>query len=532
MKKNSLPRRAASLKDLDDLIGRAARGEQGAIRQFRDVGSAAVPALVKRWHGPIPEGVHGRDFMEKITAAISLASEADAGPLIEYIRNEEKQVDPFLWLATSALGGSRDPRARDTMLTLLEFPAPLIRMAAAEAVIAWKDRRGIAPLLALLRRLRPRELTVYSILSGLHRTPELQVPEMIPVVERFISLPSTLPGSRSVAVSLMAMLQEGSRSPDEVERIDWSGQTITPRLLARGNGARGVRTLILDETKGLNPHALETIAGWKSLEELQLRWQWDRPTIDLTFLSSLTSLKRLDLENLVVVPGSERAIARLRQLESLTVAGTDDDDAILRSARRLKRLETLHLGRASEQGLRGLSSLTRLRDLRIDDVIPGRPPVATLRELTSLEFLSCGRDWGTDQDLEQLATLRNLRYLNLRGARLSPAGLAALARLPQLTYLDLDGVPLGDAGVKPLASLTGLQGLSLRHCGLTDACVKSLRRLKNLRHLIVYKQLSRAARQELTRERPGLAINKEHTLSFVYAQPGAAPETSTKRPSR
>jgi hypothetical protein len=89
----------------------------------------------------------------------------------------------------------------------------------------------------------------------------------------------------------------------------------------------------------------------------------------------------------------------------------------------------------------------------------------------------------TDADLKNLAGVKKLRALHLRGTKVTDAGLKELAGLPQLQTLGLRGTKVTDAGLKELAGLPQLQDLDLTDSQVTDAGLKELAGLKQLRAL-------------------------------------------------
>ncbi|HVJ68844.1 MAG TPA: hypothetical protein VM510_12720, partial [Caulifigura sp.] len=96
----------------------------------------------------------------------------------------------------------------------------------------------------------------------------------------------------------------------------------------------------------------------------------------------------------------------------------------------------------------------------------------------------------TDADLDHLATLADLKILNLSGSRITDAGLAKLASLKRLKFLYLFKTDITDAGLAHLKELPRLEVLCLDQTLITDEGVKSLEALPRLEKLHVH---SRAA---------------------------------------
>jgi HEAT repeat protein len=208
MKRAAKRSRSAVHDSLLELVPQAASGNLKAIRKFRELGESAIPALVAAMQGPSPPGIHGRDFLENLTAAIAEACHERAGEMIRIIRAGELKADPFMWLAVSALHGSSDPEVNDLFLSLLQHKESLIREAAAEGIIQRRDRRAIDPLLALLRKSRADSMLTFIIVSGMRRVPERQDAQAIPVLERLLARRRISPGTVTEGTALLATLRK------------------------------------------------------------------------------------------------------------------------------------------------------------------------------------------------------------------------------------------------------------------------------------------------------------------------------------
>ena len=80
----------------------------------------------------------------------------------------------------------------------------------------------------------------------------------------------------------------------------------------------------------------------------------------------------------------------------------------------------------------------------------------------------------TDDELEQLQVLKNLRFLRLARTSVGDAGLVHLKDLTNLKRLNLEGNIVTDAGLEHLKGLTNLEELDLRWTKVTDDGVKKL----------------------------------------------------------
>jgi hypothetical protein len=149
---------------------------------------------------------------------------------------------------------------------------------------------------------------------------------------------------------------------------------------------------------------------------------------DLRFLSGMTHLALLDLENTAVTDAGMAHLRGLTGLRTLLLSGTAVSDRGLAHVGTLEGLEVLSLAgtRVGNAGLERLGSLSRLEslDLRRTDV--------------------------TDAGIVRLGGLEGLRRLDTRGTRVSPEGRAALGR------------PDDDEGPGALGAMPSVQVLAPR----------------------------------------------------------------------
>ena len=94
-----------------------------------------------------------------------------------------------------------------------------------------------------------------------------------------------------------------------------------------------------------------------------------------------------------------------------------------------------------------------------------------------------GDSYITDEDIEHLRGLSQLRYLHLRGTQVTDKGVENLRALSQLQGLDLHGTKVTDKGLEHFRGLSQLQGLDLYGTKITDKGLENLNGLAQLRHL-------------------------------------------------
>ena len=97
-----------------------------------------------------------------------------------------------------------------------------------------------------------------------------------------------------------------------------------------------------------------------------------------------------------------------------------------------------------------------------------RSDLDPLRGLRSCEALRADDPSLRDEDLEKLAVLEGLRYLDLSRTNITDYGLECLSRLTTLEVLKLSRTRVGNLGLAHLARLENLQELDLDFTGVSD----------------------------------------------------------------
>ncbi|MBP7049854.1 MAG: exosortase-associated EpsI family protein [Phycisphaerae bacterium] len=146
----------------------------------------------------------------------------------------------------------------------------------------------------------------------------------------------------------------------------------------------------------------------------------------------------------------------------------------------------LKLPLATDSDMEHLANLARLKYLdlispRITDV-----GLAHLKNLSELQWLTLQAGAGvTDAGLANLAGMTKLRILVLGNIQVTDAGLAHLKGLTALQALSVQGAPISDAGLRNLQGLSKLQFLDLLGTQITDNGVALLTHLPELQVLLL-----------------------------------------------
>jgi internalin A len=210
----------------------------------------------------------------------------------------------------------------------------------------------------------------------------------------------------------------------------------------------------------------------------------------------------------------QRRCPNVKQL-TLTFSGATNNG--LRHVTNLESLEDLCLGRTrvTDAGMTLLGGMTNLKKLclainNVTDV--GLSHISGLPQLEELDISMCRV---TDEGLVVLKRMPRLRRLNLGSNNLSNAGLMHLRELSQLEELNLHfNRRITDDGLAHLATLTNLKTLDLSYTTTSDEGLAHLRALRGLRRLGLFQtSVTDAGREHLKEDLPNTHIihaNRSH----------------------
>jgi hypothetical protein len=216
--------------------------------------------------------------------------------------------------------------------------------------------------------------------------------------------------------------------------------------------------------------------GWFSLQrQREARLKWVIATIQAS--NSSIEYDGLGISRILWF-GASASPASLPQ-KPLTA---DEIDA-LGSCFRLRELMMIS-SVMTDECLAALSHDTLLQSLycfkpQITDA--GVKHLATLSDLKKLELLRAPEL--TDATLAHIAGLTNLEEINFSGTNINGSGVAHLTGLPRLRSLMISSSPLSDAGLANIGKLTNLKQLYIGWGEYTDTGFANLSNLTNLRDL-------------------------------------------------
>lgn len=130
--------------------------------------------------------------------------------------------------------------------------------------------------------------------------------------------------------------------------------------------------------------------------------------------------------------------------------------------------------RVTDDRLEPLQRLSQLRYLLLDGTEVTGPGLEYLEGLSRLHTLNIQHAKVTDDGLKYLSGLRQLQTLTLHGTEFTDAGLEHLKGLSQLKNLFLDRNRITDAGLEHLKGLDQLRFLNLSSTKVTKEGVKKL----------------------------------------------------------
>lgn len=229
------------------------------------------------------------------------------------------------------------------------------------------------------------------------------------------------------------------------------------------------------------------IQNWKHMPVLfvGLSDGWG-DTSRLPLLKALSNLRVLELgsaynDNVVPDWSGLRVLGELSNLEGLRLYGVTD--AALAELPRMDSLRRLDLScsKITGSGLGELARHPNLRELSLDRFTVTDAGLANLRHVSQVELLYLDSTPFRDDGFAWITS--DPRSLVGAKVTFTNDGLQHVARLPNLRVLSLNNVPVTDAGLSRLKNLQTLESLSLAKTHVTDAGLVYLRGLPRISNL-------------------------------------------------
>ena len=210
---------------------------------------------------------------------------------------------------------------------------------------------------------------------------------------------------------------------------------------------------------------------------------------DFEALAKLQQLRSLTLPQettLSILAAKE--LAKLTNLESLSLRGTEMDDASFQQLETLVNLQYLDIAQ------------TRITDAGIQTI----EKMPELRELNLLRYESQVPQQLTDKAANSIGELTKLESLTLSGS-ISATGLAKIGELPNLTYLVIAFTSVSGDDLKALMD-SDIEHLSVSPGQLNEMGLRHLKKMMNLRSITVHGQPT-GRNAEWERQLPNLQFN-------------------------
>jgi Leucine-rich repeat (LRR) protein len=218
----------------------------------------------------------------------------------------------------------------------------------------------------------------------------------------------------------------------KLERLDLSFTRITDRGILYLKSAANLVEVNLAFAERLGDQGQAAIQQWKHLKRLNLRGTKIADNT-VSAAAALPELEVLDISYTDALDSGLDALATAPKLKELSIGGLRITEVAFQSVRQISGLERLDLGGGKFIGggqrvgltlddatLQAIASLKELRELKLGYAnFPSRG-LAILKTLPKLERLNLNNCSRIDDDaIEQLASWKSLRWVDLNGTRAS-----------------------------------------------------------------------------------------------------------------
>lgn len=295
-----------------------------------------------------------------------------------------------------------------------------------------------------------------------------------------------------------------------LRKLDLSFTYVTDKGIKKLQALQQLQDLTLDTAEFLTDASMAHLRANRALRRLVVRGV-DITDAGMPYVGEMTGLRYLDISYTMLGDVGLEHLPNLSELEHLKIGATLITGLNLNFLKLLPKLKTLSLRgvqrrnagacwtpNVTDLDLETISLLAGLEELDLGVGIklgmggqPAAPGGGNCRLTGGLQI--------SDLGVAKLARLKNLKRLNISGARLSPEGVRALqslplerlslwashslddatadvlAGMPALTHLDLSYTQIGDAGLRRLATLPTLKYLYVTETRITQEAVDAFR---------------------------------------------------------
>ena len=280
-----------------------------------------------------------------------------------------------------------------------------------------------------------------------------------------------------------------------IKKLDLSFTYVTDRGIKKLHALQQLEDLTLDTTEFLTDASMAHLRANRALRRLVVRGV-DITDAGMPYIGEMTGLRSLDISYTMLGDVGLEQLPNLSELEHLKIGATLITGLNLNFLKLLPKLKSLSLRgvqrrnagacwtpNVTDLDLDAISLLSGLEELDLGVGIKlgmgGQPAAPGGGNCTLTGGLQI-----SDLGVAKLAKLKNLKRLNISGARLSPEGLQVLQSLP-LERLSVWAAPLGDAAADVLAGMPTLAHLDMSYTKIGDQGLQRLAKLPNLKTLYV-----------------------------------------------
>ncbi|MBP3693491.1 MAG: hypothetical protein J6J31_03515 [Thermoguttaceae bacterium] len=298
-----------------------------------------------------------------------------------------------------------------------------------------------------------------------------------------------------------------------------------------------VAELTLRRNTYLGAETLEYVSKMPNLRNLVLLYgNFDNEGIKK--LTAVKTLRLLDLRGCAAV--TDEGLACVKELPNLIVlklrctavtnAGienvrgkklktfgiedsqTFDDTAIAWLGEMTDSMQEITIMRCiaiSDDGVNQLAGLKNMRKLNLRGNYLGSDALKACVNMPELTQLIVSENVIDDEGAKYLEGLTKLDHLDLWANILSDAGLDSIVKITSLKRLSLVANQITDEGVAKLTALTNLEDLDLAETMITDACIESLKKMTSLKKVSFRATgISDAAIEALSAALPNCQVTK------------------------
>lgn len=257
---------------------------------------------------------------------------------------------------------------------------------------------------------------------------------------------------------------------------------------------------------------LDKIKDFTNLKDLKLDHCENLSDQTLSKLKDLTKLTKLSLKNCPSFTSQGLLGLNLRNLKELELSECRFGQALIPLFSLFTQLATLGLNEANFgfTEILKFTNLQTLKSLAVKRASFNPRDFNLIGKFTNLQFLNIKYLGGaggaqlsdeltvnlknltlltslnlnynqelTDQTIQSLAGLTNLKTLALSTLKITNRGVKYLSNLHNLVHLEMDGTQIkGSEGIKYLVKLHKLEWLSIRHCQVRQSDLKALKKLR------------------------------------------------------